>query len=70
MLNFLENISEIFDQVQNIWESIVGMFSDVDFSVLYNWLPSDIGAVCAAVITVLIFLALIGLVKKAILFLG
>lgn len=70
MLNFIESIGEIFDQVSNIWDRIVGMFSDVDFTILYDWLPADIQGVITAVIAVLLILALIGLIKKAILFLG
>lgn len=70
MLNFIESIGEIFDQVSDIWSRIVGMFSDVDFTILYDWLPADIQGVITAVIAVLLILALIGLVKKAILFLG
>lgn len=70
MLSVIEYLSDIVSWVTDIWEQIVGMFSDVDFSILYDWLPADIQAVISTCITVLLFLALIGLIKKAILFLG
>lgn len=73
MLSFGELISSItgiVDFIDSVLETISGIFSDVDFTVLYSWLPSDIGSVITAVIAVLIFLALIGLIKKMILFFG
>lgn len=70
MLGILEYFSDIVDKVTEIWNNIAGMFSDVNFSILYDWLPADVQDVCAAVIAAMVVLALIGLVKRAILFLG
>lgn len=73
MLSFgdlISSISGIVEFIDSILETIQGIFSDVDFTVLYSWLPSDIGAVITAVIAVFIFLGLIGLIKKMILFFG
>lgn len=70
MLGILEYFSDIVDKVTEIWNNIAGMFSDVNFSILYDWLPADVQAVCAAVIAAMVVLALIGLVKRTILFLG
>lgn len=73
MLSFgdlISSISGIVAFIDSILSTIQGIFSDVDFTVLYSWLPSDIGAVITAVIAVFIFLGLIGLIKKMILFFG
>ena len=70
MLNIIESLDNVYGEIADIWMKIIGMFSDVDFTILYDWLPSDIQGVITAVIAVFIFLALIGLIKKAILFLG
>lgn len=70
MLNIIESLDNVYGELADMWLRIVGMFSDVDFTILYDWLPSDIQGVITAVIAVFIFLALIGLIKKAILFLG
>lgn len=73
MLSFgdiISSISGIIDFIDSILDTISGIFSDVDFTILYSWLPSDIVAVITAVIAVFIFLGLIGLIKKMILFFG
>lgn len=73
MLSFgsiLNGMESIGDWISNAVSSITGIFSDVDFTVLYSWLPGDIVAVISSVIAVLLGLALIGLLKKLILFLG
>lgn len=73
MLSFgsiLNGLESIGDWISNTVSSITGIFSDVDFTILYNWLPGDIAAVISSVIAVLLVLALIGLLKKLILFLG
>lgn len=73
MLSFgdlISSITGIIDFIDSILATIQGIFSDVDFTVLYSWLPNDIAAVITAVIAVFIFLGLIGLIKKMILFFG
>lgn len=73
MLNFgnvLNGIQDIVDWITNTVETIEGIFSDVDFTVLYSWLPSDIVAVITAIIAILLFLAIFGLLKRLLFFLG
>lgn len=70
MGNILNAIENIVDFLENAWTSFTGVFSDIDFTILYNWLPSDIQAAIGAVIAVLLVIAVIQLVKKVILFLG
>lgn len=73
MLNFgnvLNGIQDIVDWITNTVETIEGIFSDVDFTVLYSWLPSDIAAVITAIIAILLFLAIFGLLKRLLFFLG
>ena len=40
------------------------VFSDVDFRILYDWLPSDIEAVITTCIAALLVLALLGLIRR------
>ena len=68
--NILGGLNEIVDFVQDTFESISSIFSDVDFTILYNWLPSDIVAVITAIIAILLFLALFGLLRRLLFFLG
>lgn len=68
--NVLSGLEAIVDWIENTAETIAGIFSDVDFSLLYNWLPSDISAVITAVIGVLLFLALFGILRRLLFFLG
>lgn len=68
--NVIQSLSGIVDWIENTVGTISGIFSDVDFTILYNWLPSDIVAVITAVIAVLLFLALFGILKRVLFFLG
>lgn len=73
MLNFgniIQSIQGIDTWIQNTVQNIGNIFADINFSVLYSWAPNDIQAVVAAIISVMIVLALIGLLKKMILFFG
>lgn len=69
-MNFLDTIGDIVSHVEDYWNSIIGIFADIDFSVLYNWLPIDIQGVITAFIGLLVIIAFIGILKKLILFLG
>lgn len=40
------------------------IFDGIDFSIIYNWLPSDIQASITSIIAVLAVLVVIGLVRK------
>lgn len=73
MLNFgnvINSLQGIVDWIEQTVETISGVFSDVDFTILYSWLPSDIAGVITAVIAVLLFLALFGILRRVLFFLG
>lgn len=73
MLSFgsvIDSLSGVIDWIENTVETISGVFSDVDFTILYSWLPSDIAAVITAVIAVLLFLAIFGILRRVLFFLG
>lgn len=73
MLSFgdlIQSLSGIGEWIENTVKQIGNIFADVNLSILYNWLPTDISGVITAVIGVMIVLALIGLLKKLILFFG
>lgn len=73
MLSFgsvIDSISGVVDWIESTVETISGVFSDVDFTILYSWLPSDIAAVITAVIAILLFLAIFGILRRVLFFLG
>lgn len=67
--SIITDIESIFNWIQTAINHIGNAF-DVDFTILYSWLPRDIVVVISAVITVLLFLALVGIIKKIIFFMG
>ena len=68
--NLIQGIDDVVSWVSGAWLSFAGIFSDINFGILYNWLPADIVSAISACIVVLLFIALIGLIKKLVLFLG
>ena len=68
--NIVESVEGVLDWIQTVTNNLNNIFADVDFSILYDWMPSDIQDVIFTVIAVLLVLALIGFIKKAILFFG
>lgn len=66
----LGHLDDITDFISGIADDISGVFSDIDFSLLYSWLPNDITTVIALIITVLLFLALFGILRRILFFLG
>lgn len=73
MLSFgsvIDSLSGVVDWIENTVVTISGVFSDVDFTILYSWLPSDIAAVITAVIAILLFLAIFGILRRVLFFLG
>ena len=68
--NLISGINDIVEWIESTAQTISGIFSDVDFTVLYSWLPNDIGAVITAVIAVLLFLAIFGILRRILFFLG
>lgn len=68
--NLITGAEEVVAWIRNTAESIGGIFADVDFTILYNYFPQDIVAVITAVIACLLVLALFGLLKRVLFFLG
>jgi len=68
--NVIQSLDSVVEWIENTAEQIGNLFSDVDFTILYNYFPSDIVAVVTAVIAVLLFLALFGLLRRVLFFLG
>lgn len=68
--NVLNALEDIVDWISDTFDRISSIFADVDFTILYNWLPSDIVAVITAIIAVLLFLAVFGLLRRILFFLG
>lgn len=66
----IQGIDDVVSWISGAWTNFAGIFSDIDFDILYNWLPSDIVSAISACIIVLLFIAVISLVKKLVLFLG
>lgn len=54
-------IQWILDLVQSIWDLL---FGSTDFSVLWNWLPSDIQAACASLVMILFLFVLIRFIRS------
>lgn len=68
--NVISSLQDIVSWIDGVAQSIAGLFSDVDFTILYTWLPNDIAAVITAIIVVLLFLALFGILRRVLFFLG
>lgn len=68
--NVLTILDDIINWIESTFDRINSIFSDVDFTILYDWLPSDIVAVITAVIVVLLFLAIFGILRRVLFFLG
>lgn len=68
--DIVSGFSSIASWVTSTIRSIGNIFDDIDFTLLYNWLPSDIQAVITACIAFLFVLALFGLLRRLLFFLG
>lgn len=68
--NVLSGIQDIVEWIEGAVQTVEGIFSDVDFTILYSWLPSDIAGVITAIIAVLLFLAVFGILRRLLFFLG
>ena len=68
--NVIQSLDSVVEWIENTAEQIGNIFSDVDFTLLYSYFPSDIVAVVTAVIAVLLFLALFGILRRVLFFLG
>ena len=62
LITLLSNlISKILEFVQDIFEWV---FGDIDFTVLWNWLPADIQAAAEFLILILFGLVILKLIKS------
>ena len=68
--NVIGSLDSIVEWIEDTAEAIGNVFHDVDFTILYSWLPSDISTVITSVIAVLLFLALFGILRRILFFLG
>lgn len=68
--NPIQALDSIVDWIETTASTIANIFADVDFTILYKWLPNDIAAVITVVIAVLLFLALFGILRRLLFFLG
>lgn len=64
------SFSNVTGWVSNQWKSFTGVFSGIDFTVLYDWMPSDIQVVITSIIDFMLILAIILLLKKVFFTLG
>mgnify|MGYP003290956922 CR=1 FL=1 len=46
------------------WLSSFNVFNDIDFSILYDWLPSDVQSVIGFCLSFIFVLCVIGLIRK------
>lgn len=68
--NVLNSLESIVGWIEDAADSIRGIFTDIDFTLLYSWLPSDIVTVVTTVIACLLVLALFGILRRLLFFLG
>ena len=61
----IEIIEGVINSFISLGERIFNyIFEDVDFTILWYWLPSDIGSAALAFIAILFAFALIGAIRK------
>lgn len=72
MGSILQGLGNAVDKVQEFFSFIDDVFLDVDFSVLWSWipLPADISAVLVCMMFLVLVLAGFGFVKKLIVIFG
>lgn len=69
--SIINGVQGIGTYVQGLIESLGDIFSGVDLTDLFvSYMPNDIAVALAGLLTLLIFIALIGLIKKIVFFLG
>lgn len=68
--SLITGTDQIVDWIKNTVDQFKSIFADVDFTLLYDWLPNDIQTVITACIAVLLVLALFGLIRRILFFLG
>ena len=71
MMDVINGVQHIEAYIRNLITSIGNIFSGVNLPDLFqSYMPRDITLALAGLLTLLIFLALIGLIKKIVFFLG
>lgn len=55
--------SSVYEVASSLVDKI-NVFTGVDFSVLYSWLPSDISGTCALLITFCFIMFALGIIDK------
>lgn len=68
--SLISGFETVSNYLENLLVSIGSVFADIDFTVLYSWLPADIIAAITACIVILFWLALFGLLKRVFFFIG
>lgn len=69
--SLINGINSIATYLSNLISSVAGIYNDVDLTDLFvSIFPNDIAVVCAAVISVFIFIGIVSIVKRIILFIG
>lgn len=66
LVNGFDNVSNYID---GVYQQNSGIFSDIDFTILYNWLPQDIALTISAILVVLFILTIFQLLRKILFFL-
>lgn len=71
-MNIIQSLTNVVDKIQEFFAFIDGVLFEIDFSVLWNWLPfpSDISAVLVGLMFVVLVMAGVGFVKKIVVLLG
>lgn len=71
-MNIIQSLSNVVDKIQEFFAFIDGVLFEIDFSVLWSWLPfpSDISAVLVGLMFVILVMAGVGFVKKIVVLLG
>lgn len=71
-MNLIQSLSNVAEKIQEFLAFIEGVLFEIDFTVLWSWipLPSDIAAVLFGVMLIILIMAGVGFVKKIIVLLG
>lgn len=69
--SIVDGLSNVENWIEDLVSAVGSVFADVNFSDLWlSYLPQDISTVLAGVLLVMIFLAIVGIIKKISFFLG
>lgn len=68
--NLIESVNGVLEWFLTLEDRYVAVFADVDFTILYDWLPSDVQFCITGVLVILFVLCIVGLIKKFVVFFG